>query len=84
MTLKLVSDNPNPAEESTSEPTLDEELHAFADAVEEDAEGVIALVIKNCRVFRVAWMGDDFMPCELMGLLEAAKLRVFADDEVED
>jgi hypothetical protein len=66
---------------------LGDELHAFAEDVEQgthgDAIGVISLVVTDDGV-KICWFGEDYSHYELMGLFEAAKLRVFADDAIPD
>jgi hypothetical protein len=75
MALRLVAVEGDPIPAST----LAEELEAFADSIEPDATGVISVVVLGDSSLRVAWHGEDYSPYELMGLFEAAKLRVFAD-----
>ena len=80
MTLKLVAVEG----ETLPEATLADELQDFTDNVEVDATGVISVVVLAGGDLRIAWFGEDYSPYELMGLFEAAKLRVFADDAIAD
>lgn len=79
MTLKLVAIEG----EKIPDATLADELQQFTDTIEPEAIGVIAVVV-SADGLRIQWMGDDYSSYELMGLFEAAKLRVFADDVIED
>lgn len=76
MTLKLVSVEGDPVPAAT----LADELQEFTDAIEPDAEGVISVVVLSDGNLRIAWHGNEYSTYELMGLLDAAKLTVFADD----
>lgn len=82
--LKLVSTEG----QAIIEPPLADEIHAFADALEAgdhgDAVGVISAVVQADGAIKICWFGEDYTPYELMGLFEAAKLRVFANDVIED
>jgi hypothetical protein len=80
MTLKLVA----VAGEVIPDATLTDELQDFTDNIEPDAVGVISVVVQNDGSLRIAWFGEDYSAYELMGLFEAAKLRVFADDAIAD
>ena len=59
----------------------------FADNIEKgewgDVTRVIAIVEYEGTMAILPW-GENTSPYELMGMFEAAKLRVFADDLVDD
>jgi hypothetical protein len=80
MTLKLVAVEGK----AVPEATLYDEIKDFADAIPPDAMGVISVVVNADGTLRILWFGEDYSAYELMGLFEAAKLRVFADDAIED
>jgi hypothetical protein len=80
MTLKLVAVEG----EAIPDATIADELQEFTDNLEPDAVGVISVVVLADNTLRIAWFGENYSSYELMGLFEAAKLRVFADDVIED
>jgi hypothetical protein len=73
--VKLVAVNGEPVPEAT----LADEIEDFADNLEEDAIAVVSAVVLSDGTMRIAWFGDDYNSYELIGLFEAAKLRVIAD-----
>jgi hypothetical protein len=81
--LKLVSVEGEPIPDVS----LAEELREFADGLEtddDDSVGVVSLVLNSRGEIRVCWFGNDYSHYELMGLFEAAKFRVLADDAIAD
>ena len=80
MTLKLVAVEG----EAIPDATLADELQDFTDNIEPDACGVISVVVLNDGNLRIAWHGEDYSSYELMGLFEAAKLRAFAAETMDD
>lgn len=77
--LKLVAVEGEPIPDAT----IADELQEFTDSLEPEAVGVITVVV-TADGLRIAWFGEDYSSYELMGLFEAAKLRVFADDMIDD
>lgn len=85
MTLKLVSDN------TVELPVANvgdiaAELRALGDAIESgehEATSAIIVTVRNGGL-TIFVRGENCSPYELMGLFEAAKLRVFADDAIEE
>jgi hypothetical protein len=86
MTLKLVSDNTvelpivNVADVAAN-------LRLLADTIERgdltDVRTCIFVLVTD-EGLSIHVKGENCSPYELMGLFEAAKLRVFADDAIED
>jgi hypothetical protein len=75
MTLKLVSDNPEPS------PSVAAQARAFADDVEAGTYGevkCVALALEyDGGLMAIGWgVSDDY---KMIGMLEAGKLMVFAD-----
>lgn len=87
--MKLVVDNSN-VETIPVGNLLDVSgmARGFADEVDDGQHGqvnrVILIVEHEDGIKLLGWGERDCTPYELMGLFEAAKLRVFADDFVED
>ena len=81
MTLKLVHSADTVAIELAA--TLREEVTMLAAEVSDDTSLVVALMVHPDGI-SIRALGEDVSCYELMGLLEAAKLRVFADDVIED
>jgi hypothetical protein len=80
VTLKLVAVEG----ETVPDATLSDELQDFADTIEPDAVGVISVVVQADASLRIVWHGQDYSSYELMGVFEAAKFRVIADDLADD
>lgn len=76
MTLKLVSVEG----QMIPDISLADELTNFVDNLDEQAVGAITALVLADGSIKIVWFGEDYSPYELMGLFEAAKLRVFADD----
>jgi hypothetical protein len=85
MTLRLVSDNPDPTGPDYSDiPAM---LRQYAAEIETGQYGElisVVLLLERDKDLLTIGCGEDRSPYELMGLFEAAKLRVFADDLVEE
>lgn len=89
MTLKLIHD----AENVSNIPVgnlldIGGMARRFADEVDAGRHGqvsrVILMVEDEDGIRVLGWGARDATPYELMGLFEAAKLRVFADDFIDD
>jgi hypothetical protein len=86
MTLKLVSDN------TVELPIINvadipANLRLLADTIERGDAGEIrscVFVLVTDGGLSIHVKGENCSSYELMGLFEAAKLRVFADDAIED
>jgi hypothetical protein len=78
--LKLVSVEGEPIPDIS----LADEIRDFADTLDGDSIGIVSLVLNPRGEIRVCWFGDDYSHYELMGLFEAAKFRVLADDAIVD
>jgi hypothetical protein len=85
MTLRLVSDNAEPGQPDYG--NIPDMLRQYANELEAGQYGevlTVALALaKPGRVFTLG-CGDEVTPLEFMGLFEAAKLCVFADDLTEE
>jgi hypothetical protein len=86
--MKLVVDNSNveqfPASNVRDLPSM---ARALADDLDKGLHGeVVSLITIMVRPdgLAISWWGENCTPYELMGLFEAAKLRVFADDAIGD
>lgn len=84
MTLRLVSDNAEPGLPDYG--NIPEMLRQYANELEAGQYGDVASVILLLDGPNLNWLGcgEEPTPYELMGLFESAKLRVFADDVIED
>ena len=86
MTLRLVDDNvtPLPVRNLNDIASM---ARGFADDLDSQAYGEVTRVIciaeHEAGLAILGW-GENTSPYELMGLFEAAKLRVFADDAIDD
>lgn len=86
MTLRIVADNTVelPVANVRDIPAM---LRAYADDIDSGMFGELTSVITvavSPDGIAIAWYGENCSAYELMGLFEAAKLRVFADDAIED
>jgi hypothetical protein len=81
MTLKLVHSADTVAIELAA--TLREQVTQMAAEVSDDTTLVVSLLVHSDGI-SIRAMGEDISAYELMGLFGAAKLRVFADDVIED
>ncbi len=80
MTLRLVSENPKPV---TTNAQIAEIARAFADDVGAGKYGDvsrIALAIEYDGGLETQGWGEEIEPFHMMGLFEAAKMFVFADN----
>jgi hypothetical protein len=80
VTLKLVAVEGEPVPAAT----LADELQDFTDTIEADAVGVVSIIMQADGSLRIVWHGQDYSSFELMGVFEAAKFRVIADDLTDD
>jgi hypothetical protein len=87
MSLKLVHDSNVETIPVGNVRDVPEMLRALADDIDGGAHGdVLSLISVIVRPdgLALAWYGENVTAYELMGLFEAAKLRVFADDCVDE
>ena len=84
MTLKLVSVEG----ETIPDATLADELAEFNEAYERgdhgEVNGIVSALLLADGSIKICWFGEDYTPYELMGVFEAAKFRVLADDALPD
>jgi hypothetical protein len=86
VTLKLVSDNVEQLQVYNFQ-DLAACARRFADQLEAGEQGNpfrIILLSQSDDGLAISGWGESFSAYELMGLFEAAKLRVFADDAIAD
>ena len=82
MTLKLVSDNPEPKPERFPLTEYADSLRALADKIEAGDCGDVthmATIIEYDGGLEICEAGERSNPHLLMGMLEAAKLMAFAE-----
>jgi hypothetical protein len=80
MTLRLVSDNPDPSGPDYG--NIPEMLRQYAAEIEAGQYGEplsVVMVVERDEDLLILGCGEDPSPYELMGLFEAAKLQAFAD-----
>lgn len=85
MTLKLVADNAEPGTPDYG--NIPAMLRQYANEIEAGRYGEVLstlLVVERTDGLAILGCGSEPTPYEMMGLFEAAKLRVFADDLVDD
>src|SRR5690348_5464605 len=86
MSLKLISDNTVELPVGNVR-DIAGMLRLLADDVEAGVHGELTSLVTiavQADGIALAWYGENCSHYELMGLFEAAKLRVFADDVIED
>jgi hypothetical protein len=80
MTLRLVSDNANPTGPDYGDiPAM---LRQYANEIEAGQYGEVisaVIVLELEEDISILGCGEDPTPYELMGVFEAAKLKIFAD-----
>jgi hypothetical protein len=85
VTLRLVSDNAEPR--SPDYANIPEMLRQYAAEIEAGAYGdpiCAVLIIERADQLAILGCGEEPTAYEMMGLFEAAKLKAFADDFVDD
>ena len=86
MTLKLVADNTVELP-VTNIADIPANLRLLADSIERGEQGGLVsciFVLVHDSGLSIHVKGESCSSYELMGLFESAKLRVFADDAIED
>lgn len=86
VTLRLVSDNPEPTAPDYS--NIPEMLRQYAAEIEAGQYGdtnlAVLVMLDVDDALTIVGCGEDPTPIELMGLFEAAKLQSFADHVSDD
>jgi hypothetical protein len=87
MTLKLVSDSTVTELDVYNFQDIAACARRYADQIESNEQGVLSrcvVIAQTDEGIAISVWGENTSAYELMGLFEAAKLRVFADDATED
>lgn len=87
MSLKLVHDSNVVSFDGPNYGDVPGCLRRLADEIEAGIHGELfraVLILQAEESLALAKLGEATTPYELMGLFEAAKLRVFADDAIPD
>lgn len=86
MTLRLVTDNPEPSDEPDFE-NIPAMLRRYATEIEAGKHGEVdrvVLIAQHNEGLFISTCGEETSSFEIIGICEAAKFRVIADDLVED
>jgi hypothetical protein len=87
MTLKLVHDSNVVELDTPNYGDVPACLRRLADEIEQAIHADVfraVVVLQTDEALSLATLGESSSAYELMGLFEAAKLRVFADDAIDD